>query len=121
MNGSILIHELSFFAQVRQNFWFEPGTANEKKKNMLTMLVGSDEFTYENELLDTLQLLDKKMKKMTVEKSQRMLYAMAKKRKKDKEDELREAAKSQADDASIFSEDESEEDENEDASDDNEE
>jgi len=107
--------------EVRQNIWFEPASANEKKKNVLTMLVGSDEFTYENELLDTLQLLDKKMKKMTVTNSQRMLYAMAKKKKKEREEELREAAKSQGGDTSIFSEDESEEEENEDASDDNDE
>ena len=102
--------------------WFEPGSANEKKNVLtLTMLVGSDEITYENELLDTLQLLDKKMKKMTVEKSQRMLYSMAKKKKKDREDELREAARSQGDDTSIFSDDASDEDENEDVSDENEE
>ena len=102
---------------MRQNNWFEPTKANDKKKNVLAMVVGSDEFTYENELLDTIQLLDKKMKKMTVEKSQKMLYAMAKKKKKDREEELREAAKSQAGETSIFSEDESDEE----TSDDNEE
>lgn len=80
------------------------------------MVVGSDEFTYENELLDTLQLLDKRMKKITVEKSQKMLYTMAKKKKKEKEDE----AKSRAESRSIFSEDESDEDGNEETSDEDE-
>ena len=108
-----------FALKVRQNRWFEPSAVSDKKKNMLTLLVGSDEFIYENELLDTLQLLDKRMKKMSVEKSQKMLYSMAKKKKKEKEEELIET-KSRTDDQSMFSEEDTEEDDNEGASDENE-
>ncbi|XP_065066412.1 uncharacterized protein LOC135692255 [Rhopilema esculentum] len=96
--------------EVRQTQWMEPTKANEKKRNLLKLLVGSDEFTYENEILDSLTVLDKRMKKLTVDKSRKMVYTMAKKKKKDRDEEV----KSRTDEQSFFSEEESEdEDQNE--------
>eukprot|EP00794_Sanderia_malayensis_P008930 gene8930-9882_t len=74
--------------EVRQTNWMEPTKANEKKRNMLKMLVGSDEFVYENEILDSLQVIDKRLKKVNAEKSRSMVYKMAKKKKKEKEEEM---------------------------------
>ena len=87
----------------------EPTKANEKKKNLLKLLVGSDEFTYENEILDSLTVLDKRMKKLTVDKSRKMVYTMAKKKKKDRDEEV----KSRTDEQSFFSEEESEDEDQE--------
>ena len=73
--------------EVRQNKWFDPDKADEKKKNMLKMLVGSDDFVYENDILGGLQAIDKKMKRVTVEQTYDMVVKVAKQRKKEKDDE----------------------------------
>ncbi len=104
--------------EVRQTRWLEPTKANEKKRNFLKMLVGSDEFTYENEILDSLQVIDKHMKKIDVDKSKSMVYKMAKKKKREKEEENQMGGEESP---NVISEEEESEDEGADNNDENEE
>lgn len=67
----------------RQTKWFDPKKADEKKKNMLVAVLGLEYFLYDKELCDGIQVLERKLRRMTVTESKVFLAAAVLKRKDD--------------------------------------